>query len=117
MSQKDTRIRLIERVGRPGKVSGFNSAYAASSGDCLALLAGRRCLARGFFGRHGYQHCLPYVTDRSMSHILSCVLSLNDKRFDGLIIPRGDHGNRSGGTFLMSRSLADAVFSLLVLRW
>ena len=35
-----------------------------------------------------------------------------DKRFDGVIIPRADEGGYSGGTMMFSKKLADEIFPL-----
>jgi glycosyltransferase involved in cell wall biosynthesis len=99
------------RNPRVGKVSAFNEAFSHSTGDYVIMLAGDDQLPADAvrIWREAVQGCAPdaRVVVRGKLRTMSAI-----PRQDGLVIPRGDRGNPSGGTTLISRTLAELVFPI-----
>lgn len=106
----DSRIRLLSESQKLGKVRAFNLAYSLSTGASIVLLAGddrlppdsltTRCAA---ITGHAEVPALGLFKLRSFS---------TEKRYDGMVIPRGKGTSASGGVMIMNRLLADLLFPI-----
>lgn len=109
----DPRIKLVSRGIKLGKVAAFNLAFEKSAGDCIILLAGDDVLPPDSLevrARHvnpdnipQHETAIAYFKLKMFSQV---------KKFDGLVVPRGNKANRSGGTFIMNRALANMLFPI-----
>lgn len=109
-ASSDTRVRLVGKQEAKGKVSAFNAAFRASVGGVICIHGGDDISRPGSFkdrlapfanqGEHG---TFAMFKLRSFS---------KDPKFDGMVLPKGDHGSRSGPSLTMSRDLAEKVFPI-----
>lgn len=110
-AEADARIMLVAQESAQGKVHAFNVAESAATGDVVALLAGDDRLPTGalavrvaeFEGTENPDGTLALFKLKTFSE---------DPKFDGMVLPKGEHGSRSGGSMTMSRDLADKVFPI-----
>lgn len=108
----DQRIINASRGNTTGKNSAWNQAYARSTGDAIVFLAGDdRLPTTALADRIRFVQDQIFRDRRIVAYSKVRMFS-EDKRFDGLVVPRGGRGSRSGGTTLMSRSLADVIFPI-----
>ncbi|MBF0722785.1 glycosyltransferase family 2 protein [Sanguibacter inulinus] len=108
----DPRVVIIAEGEKLGKVGAFNRAYAESSGGAVVLLGGDDIVPPD-----SLEHRLDVLdgaaegTPADAAFFRLKTFSTNPK-FDGMVLPRKDTGNRSGGTVIMRRELADSVFPI-----
>lgn len=107
--QDDERIAIIDESRKIGKVAAFNRAYAESCGDVVVLLAGDDTLPADSLSVRA--DALEGLAGPSVGFFKLRTFSDNPK-FNGAILPRGRGGNRSGGTLVLNRKLADTVFPI-----
>ena len=107
MRRSDTRLQLHRSSGR-GKVHAFNMAWNLSRGDIIALFAGDDILPESsvqrrveLLAQHGCQVASGKV--RSFS---------TNPKYDGILYPRGDRPNLSGGAAAFTRQFATTVFPI-----
>jgi glycosyltransferase involved in cell wall biosynthesis len=108
----DERIRLVGEGNKIGKAAAFNLAFAAACGDVLLLLAGDDTIptdsletrTRSFAGNDL----------RRVRMVTFCKLTTmsEDRRHDGVVLPRGTGSSHSGGAMALSRALAEVVFPI-----
>lgn len=108
---KEVRIRLVSRGQKLGKVGAFNAAYAASSGEVIALLAGDDLLPIESLADRVCALSDVTVGQPAVAFFKIRTFS-DDPRFDGMVLPRGGGSSRSGGSITMNRVLADRVFPI-----
>ena len=108
------RVRFFSSSGqgrRRGKVAAFNLGIERATGDFIGLIAGDDT-----FPADALSHWFTAVEAYSGSDLVVAFGRLRTmssrKKEDGLIIPRKHRGNRSGGTSLFSRALAQIVFPI-----
>jgi len=110
-SANDPRIVKVGDSRRMGKVAAFNLAFEHSEGDFVMLLAGDDLIPpdsiemrmKSLLDHDPATRVVAFHRLRTFSE---------DKKFDGMVIPKAGRGNRSGGTLVMSRSLAELVFPI-----
>lgn len=107
---RDERVHRPETLGKLGKVKAFNLAFDFSQGN-LIVLSG----ADDVFPKDSLQIRAEHLT--SELDIKACgyfrLRTISEsKRHDGLVIPKRNRGNRSGGTFALTRQLAELVFPI-----
>lgn len=111
-SARDPRIRLVAKQSAAGKVAAFNKAFTAASGQVIILLAGDDRLPptsleqRVSVVRRNY----PQVT--RVLALFKLMTFSDDPKFDGMVLPKGDAGSRSGGSLTMSMELAQGAFPI-----
>lgn len=106
----DSRVRLVEQQKAQGKVSAFNKAFRASSGEVVCIHGGDDISRPGGFAAR----LTPFAEEGRVGTFAMFKLrsfSTNPK-FDGMILPKGKSGSRSGPSLTMSRDLADKVFPI-----
>ena len=108
----DPRIKLVSRDQKLGKVAAFNRAFDESSGSLLVLLAGDDRLPPdslairhdSLFGSLGeVPETVGFFKIRTFS---------DQRRFDGMVLPKGGRSSRSGGSITLSRPLAQQLFPI-----
>jgi glycosyltransferase involved in cell wall biosynthesis len=107
----DHRIRLAGHGSKIGKVGAFNTAFRASTGDVVVLLAGDDTLPPDSL-RVRVDALAATPAGTPAVAFFKIRWFSEDPRFDGIVHPRGDRGNRSGGSITMNRALADRVFPI-----
>lgn len=112
-ARQDDRIKLISSNGKIGKVKAFNTAFETSIGETIVLLGGDDILPvdsleirYNLISRNSSSN-----KDKTAAYFKLITFS-DDKKFSNLIIPRGNRGNRSGGTVIMTRVLASDLFPI-----
>lgn len=108
----DRRITIVNEGQKLGKVGAFNRAFAESSGEAVVLLGGDDILPPDSLERRlavldGQLNEGP--ADAAFFRLTT--FSTNPK-FDGITIPRKKTGNRSGGTVMLRRGLAEQIFPI-----
>ena len=106
----DHRIRLVRGGSKIGKVDAFNTAFAASSGEIVVLLAGDDTIpATSLSDRLAeFEDVDPSGAD-VVAFFKLRTMSQNPRQ-NGATLPRGTGGGHSGGTLAMTRHLAERVF-------
>lgn len=109
---RDDRIIAVRDSGVNGKNSAFNAAYRGSSGDVLLYQGGDDLLPVDALEVR--RQALSGLNPREDRVALFSKVRMfsEDPKFDGVVVPRGGRGSRSGGTTAMTRALADLVFPL-----
>lgn len=103
--------RVIVLGGRKmGKVAAYNLAFDRSSGDAVALLGGDDILAPGSLGVRAA--ALVGSSGQPAVAYFKLYMFSDDPNFDGVVLPRGGKGSRSGGSLTMNRALASKVFPI-----
>lgn len=108
----DPRVRLVDAVGVHGKNAAFNAAFAASSGDLVCYFGADDLMPPGSLRRR--VEALSAVDGRAVRAAAFSKVRMfsDDPRFDGVVVPRGRRGSRSGGTTTLTRAMAEVVFPL-----
>lgn len=113
-ADRDPRIRVFssqDQGRRRGKVAAFNLGVENSAGEFIGLIAGDDLMAPGALGVWSCAVADFSSQDRVVAFARLQTMS-DDPKADGLVIPRRPVGNRSGGTSLFSRALAEFVFPI-----
>lgn len=107
---RDRRVKLAGRQQAKGKVSAFNAAFSASSGDVVCIQGGDDIIPPGAFKAR----IDPFLEGSPHGKLALFKLRTfsDDPKFDGMILPRGRSSSRSGGSLTMSRDLAERVFPI-----
>jgi glycosyltransferase involved in cell wall biosynthesis len=106
---EDPRFVAVSTGRRLGKVRAFNAAFAASRGEVVAIAGGDDVLTpNAVSARANALAGLPAGT-RAAAFFRLRMFS-EDPRFDGLVLPRGDRGSRSGPCLTITRALAQQLF-------
>jgi len=108
---RDSRVRMASEGAKIGKVSAFNRAFAASKGEVIVLLGGDdrippwslRTRYEALASLNAKEPAVAYSKVRYFSE---------DRRFDGLVVPKGSAGSHSGGSLAMNRVLAEILFPI-----
>lgn len=111
---KDDRISvwsLGENASGRGKVAAFNLGVRQSRGDFVGLIAGDDLMAPGTLTVWA-QALSGSKLDEKVAAFARLRTMSEDPKADGMVIPRRPVGNRSGGTSVFSRSLADILFPI-----
>ncbi len=109
MAARDPRVVLVDCQSAKGKVSAFNTAFRASSGEVICIQGGDDIIPEGAFAarvdpfRESPEGKLALFKLRTFSE---------DPRFDGMVLPKGASSSRSGGSLTMWRDLAERVFPI-----
>ncbi len=110
-SAVDPRIRLASSGIKLGKVKAFNVAYEESVGSLITLLGGDDRLTSGSLSLRVEAH-RRYSTERRVASFYKLRTLSEDRRMDGIELPKGQHTSKSGACTVLSRSLADIVFPI-----
>lgn len=108
---RDSRISLVASVPPVGKVSAFNTAYAASSGQIVVLLAGDDRIPAGSLGMR-YRAVAELPSEHPAVGYFKIRTFSEDSKSDNVTLPRGNRGSRSGGSISMNRALAELLFPI-----
>jgi glycosyltransferase involved in cell wall biosynthesis len=108
----DPRIALVGDGARTGKVVATNRAFARSRGDLISVLGADDTLPPDSLQIRAAAFCGAHDPSTATVAFFRLVTMSEAKRFDGMVIPRADTGNPSGGTTVLSRALADLVFPI-----
>jgi glycosyltransferase involved in cell wall biosynthesis len=111
LAAADPRVRLVSAGTKLGKVAAFNRAFAASTGDVIALFAGDDTMPEDALA-HRVAAFADVPPDEPAVAFFKIRTFSTDKRFDGITTPRGNAGSRSGGSITMTRALAAQVFPI-----
>lgn len=105
----DPRIVLASDGVKLGKTRAFNLAFEHSTGDVIAILGGddrpTECAVSA------RQMAMNDAPELSAAYFKLRMFS-DDPRFDGVILPRGQKGSRSGPSITLSRGLASLLFPI-----
>ncbi|MCT1619088.1 glycosyltransferase family 2 protein [Janibacter hoylei] len=108
-AERDDRVRLVEAQDAKGKVSAFNKAFAASTGDVICIQGGDDLIPEGAFAAR----VAPFSESPQGKVALFKLRTFSeDPKFDGMVLPKGESSSRSGGSLTMWRDLADRVFPI-----
>lgn len=109
-ASRDPRIVVVP-AETSGKNSAWNAAYTASRGAWIGFIGGDDLIpVDGVTGRLAYTRGVD--ADRPVV-VYSKVRMFGDGvSYDGLVVPRGRRGSRSGPTAMLSRALAEIVFPI-----
>lgn len=109
---RDDRVKLVARQQALGKVAAFNSAFEASSGDVIVLLAGDDRLPQSSLEHRSNAIGKHYPAKHLVLGLFKLVTFSENPKFDGMVLPKGTAGSRSGGSLTMSRELATRAFAI-----
>jgi glycosyltransferase involved in cell wall biosynthesis len=111
-SAADPRVRLVQAGQKIGKVAAFNKAFEASKGEYVVLLAGDDTLPSDSLEiRLAAVADLEPDQDKVVAYFKLQTMS-DDQSRHGLVLPRGDAANHSGGTLVLTRALCQEVFPI-----
>jgi len=103
----DARVRLVSTGARLGKVAAFNAAFRASAGEIICHVGGDDVMPRDAL-LHRVDALANVVETKAVGYFKLRMFA--DQPGLGTIVPRGDHGSRSGPSTTLTRPLAEAVF-------
>ena len=106
---KDTRITFLQ-PGKIGKVAAFNLAFSNSKGDFICLFAGDDILPKDSLKNRIYK-IKEEVKKPAISFCKIKTFSTM-KQYDGIVIPKGNKGNLSGGAMMFNRVFSDRSFPI-----
>lgn len=109
-ARRDPRIKIVSTGVKLGKVKAFNTAFAASTGDVVAIMGGDDVMPPGSLATR----VEPFVnrTHELLAAFYKIRMFSLDSKFDGVVLPRGPRGSRSGPSITFSRPLAEKVFPI-----
>lgn len=111
-ASKDRRIQVVGEGAKVGKASAFNRAYEAATGDLIVLVGGDDTMpSDGLSVRRKSLLDVDPRRDLAVAFFKIRTMSTNSAQ-DGLLLPRGDGGSRSGGTITLTRALAHRIFPI-----
>ncbi|HEO71672.1 MAG TPA: glycosyltransferase family 2 protein, partial [Candidatus Hydrogenedentes bacterium] len=108
---EDRRIQLISSGHVIGKVAAYNLAFERSVGEVVTLLAGDDILPPESL-QVRYAGVSSIGTDKRVLATYKLRTFSADRRFDGMLLPRGQGTSLSGGVVGLSRALARLVFPI-----
>lgn len=111
-SRGDSRIALVGHGKKIGKVAAFNSAFAASTGEMVVLLAGDDRLPVDSLATRVSALRLSLENNEARAASFRLLTFSEDRKFDKLLVPKGKGGNFSGGTIALTRPLAEMIFPI-----
>lgn len=107
----DSRIRLVSRGNKLGKVAAFNLAFEQSRGEVIGITGGDDVHPPGALALR--VRALSGIPDSVPgSAFFKLRMFSADPKFDGLTLPRGSKGSRSGPSITMNRALAGMLFPI-----
>lgn len=104
-------LTLADHKGQRGKVAAFNLGVSAAKGDFIGLFGGDDVMPKGSVSAWVTAVDARRSSERAVAFGKLRTISDNPNHKD-LVLPRGPRGNRSGGTSLFSRGLAELVFPI-----
>lgn len=110
-ARTDHRIKLVAGGAKVGKVAAFNKAYAAATGDVIVLLAGDDRLPADSLACRCDAIAQVDAGKAAVAFFKLRMFSL-DKKYDGLVVPRGGSASKSGGTITMNQLAAMNAFPI-----
>lgn len=111
-SSTDPRIKLVSAGQKLGKVEAFNRAFQASCGEVIILLAGDDRLPPDSLAIRLNSLALPVRAGEMRAAAFRLVTFSEQRKYDGLVVPKRGTGNLSGGTIALTRPLAEKVFPI-----
>ena len=112
LADADGRIKVFENFGDRGIAPTVNVAYASSTGEFVSMLGGDDTVKGNYFTELD-RHLSRFDGSSDRAAVFTKLESVSDdSNFDGIVIPRGDRGNRSGPCMVISRALADEIYPL-----
>lgn len=112
MSVDDPRVTVIDDPSICGKNAAFNRAWSESTGDLIAFFGADDLMPPDALGLRAEsmadvdpssEYAVSFAKVRTFS---------KDRRYDGIVAPRGARGNRSGGSTTITRALASLIFPI-----
>jgi glycosyltransferase involved in cell wall biosynthesis len=102
-------IRLYQ-PGKIGKVAAFNLAFSKSKGDFICFFAGDDTLPEDSIEKRLY----PIVNIIKDSAISFCKIKTFSeiKKFNGIVMPKSNKGNLSGGAMMFNRKFTEKTFPI-----
>lgn len=108
----DPRVHLVDNSGVHGKNAAFNRAFEHSCGQVVIFLGADDTIPKNSLELRA-DAMARFDTSRDRVAAFSKVRMFSvEAKFDGVVVPRGQRGSRSGGTTALSRRLAEEVFPL-----
>ena len=104
-------LSLASFDGKRGKVEAFNLGVASAKGDFVGLFGGDDVMPPGSV-QVWLNAVGNYQADEKVAAFGKLRTMSESPRHDGLVLPRGNRGERSGGTSLFSRGLGELVFPI-----
>ena len=103
------RIQL-HQPGKIGKVAAFNLAFSKSKGDFICFFAGDDILPFDCIENR----ITPIKDSLLFPSISFCKIKTfsKNKRYDEIVIPKGNKGNLSGGAMMFNRVFSDRSFPI-----
>lgn len=109
LAQKLPNIRLV-RNPRRGKASAFNYGVSLAEGRFVAIFAGDDIMPEGSLAAR-WQAVKDVKSDRPVVGLSRLVSFSDDKRFDGVLVPKNPNkGGFTGVSYLMDRRAVSAMF-------
>ena len=112
VTKHDERFTIARNPGVKGVCGALNHAYRLSSGSYLAMAGADDLVQRDYVEAILSAVAAFDGNDQRIALFYKLRTFSQQKRFDGMVIPRGQMGNRSGPTTVMSRALARIVFPI-----
>lgn len=106
----EPRVHIHSGMGKLGKVRAFNYGFQASHGKYIVLLGGDDTLPKSSL-KDRVEAIRDCTDPRACGYFRLRTMS-TDPRHDGIVIPKGNSGNRSGGTMIATRELAYELFPI-----
>lgn len=105
--KRDQRIKLAHHGTKLGKVRAFNTAFLAATGDVICHVGGDD-LAPPRSIRARVESLSPHLHTEAVAYFK--LRMFTDEPSDGLVLPRGPRGSRSGPSTTMTMPLSRRVF-------
>jgi len=110
-SRQDRRISLVAYGEKLGKVRAFNQAYARSRGLVVVMVSGDDRLSPDSL-RVRFDAVAHFPTEEPAVGYFKLRTFSTNRKFDGMVLPRGTSTSRSGGSIAMNRALAQLLFPI-----
>lgn len=110
LSLLDPRVKVVGDSTKKGKVAAFNIAFEEARGDAIVLLGGDDTLPASSIEDRAAA-IRPFLGDRAVVYFRLRTMS-EEPQHNNIVIPKRLKGNRSGGTMVMSRHLAQKAFPI-----
>lgn len=109
LTQELPNIRVV-RNPKPGKCAAFNYGVSLAQGQFVCIFAGDDIMPEGSLATR-WQAVKGVRSDRPVIGLCRLVSFSEDKRFDGVVVPKNpNRGGLTGVSYLMSRRAVEKMF-------
>lgn len=108
----DRRVMAVDSTGVVGKNQAWNRAYDASTGDLVMYFGADDIMPVDALAIRAIAFAGINPASIPAAAFSKVRMFSDDKKFDGVVVPRGPRGSRSGGTTTLTRRMAKQVFPI-----